>query len=181
MKMRNLILVLCTIAALSVALAGCRKKARPEDTETPQTPSNQLSLSDLGDRAAEKANEVAKTANELKDKTVAKVLDLAQQFQADQESTIPEISARAKEMAVENLRTMAEKYHVAITAAQRKVKELTEQFVAMPDAEKDRPEGVKLKTALDEVYKSIQPLKERFQVYYNALKEKAGDLKGLEL
>jgi len=174
MKVRTLSVILCVAAAFTVVLGGCRKKPESTETEAPQPHEKQGSISGLASGAAE-------AASEMKDKAVAKVLDIAQQFQADQESTVAEIAERAQEMAADNLRKMAEKYHTTITATQRKVKELTEQFIAIPDAEKDGPAAVDLKATLDAVYKSLQPLKERFQVYYDVLKEKTGSVAGLEL
>jgi len=51
----------------------------------------------------------------------------------------------------------------------------------MPAAERVTAQGRILKTGRDEIIKGIDPLKERFGVYYNALKEKAGNLTGLDI
>lgn len=42
-------------------------------------------------------------------------------------------------------------------------------------------EGRILKAGVDEITKGIGTLKERFEVYYNALKEKGGNLTGLDI
>ena len=179
MKMRSLSVVFCLAAAFAIALGGCRKKPKADEAETPKG-KDQVSISELGGEALKRASDAADKTLDAAEAGKEKVLDIAQQFQADQTSTIPEVSARAKEMAVENLRKMAEKYQIAITATRREVKQLTDQLMALTDAEKNGPQGVDLKAKLDEVYKTLQPLKERFQVYYDALKEKGGDLSGLE-
>ncbi|MBE0537445.1 MAG: hypothetical protein IH624_17415 [Phycisphaerae bacterium] len=173
--MKTLSFMLCLTVVCAVALSGCRKKPK-ENTEASK-PKSSVSLSELGRDAMDKAAEGSDKAVEA----VAKVLDIAQQFQADQSSSLPEISARAKEMAAENLRKMAEKYRDVIAANQQKLKELTEKFIAIPVLEKNSPEADTLKATIDQIYQGLDPLKQRFEVYYNALKEKAGNLKGLEL
>ena len=184
MKTRSLSLVLCLSAAIAVALGGCRKKPEATTNDAPAGEPS-ASISDLGQQAMKAASDTTskavEAAGEMKDKAVAKVMDIAQQFQADQNSTIPEITARAKEMAVENLRKMAEKYRDALAANQQKLKDLTEKFIAVPDAEKDTAPVENLKATIDLIYQGLGPLKERFQVYYNALKEKTGDLTGLDI
>jgi len=42
-------------------------------------------------------------------------------------------------------------------------------------------EAKELKTEIEALNKSVSALKERFQVYYDKLKEKGGNLSGLEL
>lgn len=179
MKTHNLIICLSLVVVL---LGGCRKK--PDSNDTPQ-PEASVSGSDVGihvpDRASDAAQSVAQAATELRNQPIQKTFDVAGQFQVDQDSNIPEITAKAKQMAVENLRKMAEQYRDAITQQQQKLHALTEKFIAIDDAEKNTPEADKLKATIDEIYKHLPVLKERFHVYYDALKEKAGNLTGLNI
>ena len=187
---------LCVIIALAHVLGGCRKKADETSAGDHPVDSTKTSISELGGKAVEEAKEtVAKTdetaveikeeavetAVEVKDKVVEKVFSIAQQFNADEGKSIPDITAGAKEMAVENLRKMAEKYRDVIAKNQQQLKEMTQAYVDLPAAERITGEGQILKTGIDEIIKGIDTLKERFGVYYNALKEKAGNLTGLDI
>jgi len=180
---------LCVIFAVGVVLAGCRKKPDEEPEPADRTNSSNVSISDLGGKVTEKAGETTEkvadktveTAVDLKEKAIEKVFSIAEQFQADQGKSVPDITAGAKEMAVENLRRMAEKYRDVIAEKQQQLMEMTQQYVDMPAAERTTAQGRILKTGRDEIIKGIDTLKERFEVYYNALKEKAGNLTGLDI
>ena len=187
---------LCVMLALGVVLGGCRKKTDEEPEPVDQTNSTKQSISELGGKAIEKAKEAGakagETAVEIKEKTVEtavgikeeaaeKVFSIVGQFQADQGKSVPDITVGAKEMAVENLRKMAEKYRDVIVEKQEQLREMTQKYIDLPDAERITGEGQKLKEGVDEIKKGIDTLKERFEVYYNALKEKAGNLTGLDI
>jgi hypothetical protein len=165
---------LCVIFAVGVVLAGCRKKSDEEPEAGGQTNSSNISISDLGGKVTE-------TPGETTERAAEKVFSIAEQFQADQGKSIPDITAGAKEMAVENLRRMAEKYRDVIAEKQQQLMEMTQKYIGMPDAERITAEGHILKTGMDKIIKGIDTLKERFGVYYNALKEKAGNLTGLDI
>ncbi len=187
---------LCVIVALAHVLGGCRKKADEEPQPVDQTNSTKQSISELGGKAVEEAEEAGakavETAVEIKDKTVEiavevkdkvveKVFSIVEQFNADQGKSVPDITAGAKEMAVENLRKMAEKYRDVIAEKQQQLKEMTQRYIDLPDVKRKTGEGQILKEGVDEIIKGIDTLKERFGVYYNALKEKAGNLTGLDI
>ncbi len=180
---------LCVIIALAVVLGGCRKKTDEEPEPINQTNSTKQSILELGGKVVEEAEEaVAKvdetpveTAVEVKDKVVEKVFSIVEQFKVDEGKSIPDITAGAKEMATENLRKMAEKYRDVIAEKQQQLKVMTQQFITMSDAERITAKGQKLRTGVNETIKGIDTLKERFGVYYNALKEKAGNLTGLDI
>jgi transcription termination factor NusB len=180
---------LCVIFAFGVVLAGCRKKSDQEPEPADQTNSSNVSISDLGGKVTEKAGDTTEraadktveTAVDLKEKAPEKVFSITQQFQADQGKSITDVTAGAKEMAVENLRKMAEKYRDVVAEKQQQLKEMTQKYIGMPDAERITAEGRILKTGMDEIIKGIDTLKERFGAYYNALKEKAGNLTGLDI
>ena len=165
---------LCVIFAVGVVLAGCRKKSDEQSEPADQTNSSNVPVSDLGGKMTEKAIETTEEVAE-------KVFSIAEQFQADQGKSVPDITAGAKEIAVENLRRMAEKYRDVIAEKQQQLMEMTQQYADMPADERVTAKGRILKTGRDEIIKGIDPLKERFGIYYNALKEKAGNLTGLDI
>jgi len=109
---------LCIIFAVGVVLAGCRKKSDEEPEAGDQANSSNVSISDLGGKMTEKAIETTEEVAE-------KVFSIAEQFQADQGKSVPDITAGAKEMAVENLRRMAEKYRDVIAEKQQQLMEMT--------------------------------------------------------
>ncbi len=180
---------LCVIFAVGVILAGCRKKSDEEPEPGAQTNSSNVSISDLGSKVTEKAGETTEkvsdktveVAVDLKEKAPEKVFSIAEQFQADQGKSTLDITAGAKEMAVENLRRMAEKYRDVIAEKQQQWMEMTQKYIDMPDAERITAQGQKFKADIDGIINGIDTLKERFGVYYNALKEKAGNLTGLDI
>ena len=176
---------LCVILALAVILGGCRKKT-DEDTEpADRANSTKQSISELGGKAIEKAKEAGakagETAVDVKEKAAEKVFSIVQQFKIDEGKSIPDITAGAKEMAVENLRKMAEKYRDVVAEKQQQLKEMTQAYLDLPADERQAAIGQIAKTAIDEIKTGLDIMKERFGVYYNVLKEKAGNLTGLDI
>jgi outer membrane murein-binding lipoprotein Lpp len=100
---------------------------------------------------------------------------------ADEDKPLSEVKAEADQMSVEKLRSMAMAYKDAILDKTRDVEALNLRLKNIPLAEKVGSEAKGLIADVDELNKSISALKERFQVYYNKLKEKGGDLSGLKL
>jgi uncharacterized lipoprotein YehR (DUF1307 family) len=101
--------------------------------------------------------------------------------EADESKPLSEVKAEAEKMDLENLRSIAIKYKDAITAKKGDVEKLVSKLKDIPATEMLGDEAKELKAEIDNVNKSISALKERFEVYYNKLKEKGGDLSGLEL
>ena len=100
---------------------------------------------------------------------------------ADESKPISEVKAEAKQMDIDELISIAMKYKKAILAKEPEIRKLTDQFKDLPIAKKLGTEGKEIKAELDALDKSVSALKERFRVYYNKLKEKGGDLSGLQL
>ncbi len=108
------------------------------------------------------------------------MLTIIEQFEADQGKSIEEITADAKKMAAEKVRKMAELYRDVIAESQQSLREMTDNFVALPDSDKNAAQGQIIKTFIDQVQGSITLAKEHFGVYVNQLKELSGDVSGLE-
>ncbi|MHC4638217.1 MAG: hypothetical protein ACYTBV_12070 [Planctomycetota bacterium] len=100
---------------------------------------------------------------------------------ADEKKPVSEVKAEAEKMSVEELRSMAMAYKETITAKIDEVEKLASQIKDIPLAKMMSDEAKGLKADIDELNKSVSALKERFEVYYNKLKEKGGDLSGLNI
>ncbi len=99
----------------------------------------------------------------------------------DTSKPISEIKAEVETMAVEQLKATAMKYKESITAKTAELEPLMTKLKEIPIAEQMGNEAKVIKDEIDTINKSIQTLKERFDIYYNKLKEKGGDITSLEL
>ncbi len=100
---------------------------------------------------------------------------------ADENKPISEVKAEAEKMDAGQLRSMAMTYNEAIVAKTGDVEEATAKLKKIPATELLGEEAKNLKADIENLTKSVNALKERFEVYYQKLKEKGGDLSGLEL
>lgn len=100
---------------------------------------------------------------------------------ADEDKPISEVKSEAEQMSVEKLKSMAMAYKDAILDKTRDVEALNLRLKNIPLTEMLGSEAKGLKADIDDLNKSISALKDRFEVYYNKLKEKGGDLSGLKL
>ena len=100
---------------------------------------------------------------------------------ADETKPISEVQAEAEKMDLKQLRSMALKYKEAIMAKQEDIERIGAELKKIPVAEMLGEEAKGLKTDIENLSKSVSALKERFEIYYNKLKEKGGDLSGLEI
>ena len=99
----------------------------------------------------------------------------------DENRPISEVKAEAEQMSVADLRSTAMQYKDSIMARQKNLEELTAKLKDIPIAKMVSTEAKELKADVDNLNKSISALKERFQVYYQKLKDKGGDLSGLQI
>ena len=100
---------------------------------------------------------------------------------ADESKPLNEVKAEAEKMSVEKLRSMALTYKDAIMAKKGEVEKVAGKLKDIPVAKMLGDEAKGLKTEIEALNKSVSALKERFQIYYGKLKEKGGNLSGLEL
>jgi len=100
---------------------------------------------------------------------------------ADENKPISEVKAEAEKMSVAELRSMALKYKEALMAKEGDVEKIMAELKEVPLAKKLGEEAVGLKANIDNVNKSISALTKRFEIYYNEIKEKDGDLSGLKI
>lgn len=98
---------------------------------------------------------------------------------ADESAPISEVKAQAEKMDVDQLRQMAIKYKDALVAKEDEVKKVAEKLKDIPIAEKLGAEAKEITAEIGKLKDSADALKERFDIYYNAIKAKGGDLSGL--
>lgn len=100
---------------------------------------------------------------------------------ADENKPISEVKAEADQMDVSALRAQAMAYKDAILAKQKDLEKIQEQIKQIPVTELLGEKAKTLKAEVGTITESLRALKERFDVYVGKLKEKNGDLSGLEL
>jgi len=83
-------------------------------------------------------------------------------------------------MSTEELRVIALKYKEAVTAKSEEMNEITSNLpAAMADGNLNDKLS-ELKPKIEGIRNSMTALKARYDVYYQKLKEKGGDVSGLE-
>ena len=97
----------------------------------------------------------------------------------DTEKPVAEIQAQTETMSVDALKATAIKYKDAITAKQAEIEKVVAKIKEIPITQALGQEAKTVKTDLQNLQTSLQALKDRFQVYYEALKKKGGDVSGL--
>lgn len=100
---------------------------------------------------------------------------------ADENKPVSEVEAEAEKMNADKLRSMAMTYKDALMAKRGEVEELVGKLKEIPITEMLGDEAKGLKAEIENLDKSASALMERFQIYYKKLKEKGGDLSGLEI
>ena len=100
---------------------------------------------------------------------------------ADENKPVSEVKAEAETMDVEKLKSMAIVYKDAITAEKGDIEKGMAQLKEVPITKMMGEEAKSLKADIDSLSKSISAFKERYQIYYNKLKEKGGDVSGLKI
>ncbi len=151
------VILCCSAVFCCLVSVGCRKKTQENKSVTP---------------AAAPSAPAASTSPQS-----APAASLA----VDTEKPVPEVQAQAQTLNVEDLKAIALKYKQAILAKQAEAEKLITKVKEMPVTQALSQEATSLKTDLQTIQTSLKALKDRFQVYYNTLKEKGGSLAGLEL
>jgi hypothetical protein len=158
------IITLCLVLTLAVVffVYGCKKKEQP--AETPQeTTSSQESVNAV---VSEKTEEIKQVVETLK---------------ADMNTSISEIKAEVEKLNTDQLKEVAMQYKELILAKTTQLETLNSKLLGMDVAQAFSDESKSLRDEFQVLEQSIKALKERFQIYYNKLKEKGGDLAGLAL
>ena len=102
------------------------------------------------------------------------------EVKVDENKPISEVKAEAEKMSTEELRVIALKYKEAVTAKSEEMNEITSNLpAAMADGNLNDKLS-ELKPKIEGIRNSMTALKARYDVYYQKLKEKGGDVSGLE-
>jgi len=160
MKTNKIMLLCCLLTLSGMLISGCKKKSEPASSSSDtQTTQEQLKAT-----MAEKTEEIKEVVNTLK---------------ADMNTSISEIKAEVEKLNVDQLRAAALEYQQLIEEKTKEIGTLTAKLKELDVTQMLGDETQAIKADIDELNKSIAALKERFQIYYNKLKEKGGNLTGL--
>ncbi len=100
---------------------------------------------------------------------------------ADENKPIGEVKAEAEKFDSAKLRKMAIAYKDAITDKKAEVEKVAAKLKEIPLTKMLGAEAKGLKAEMDQLNKSVSALTERFKIYYDKLKEKGGDVSGLQI
>ena len=100
---------------------------------------------------------------------------------ADENKPISEVKAEAEKMSAADLKAIVMKYKDAIEAKKADVEKITAKLKEIPVTQMLGEQAKQLKGDIDNLNKSVTALRERFQIYYDQLKTKGGDLSGLQI
>jgi Skp family chaperone for outer membrane proteins len=100
---------------------------------------------------------------------------------ADENKPISEVKAEAEKMNADQLRQMAKGYQDALAAKKADLDKLAAKLKAIPVTGLMGDEAKKLQADIANFNKSVSALKERFEIYYQKLKDKGGDTSGLQM
>ena len=100
---------------------------------------------------------------------------------ADVEKPVAEVQTQAQTMSVADLRATAVQYAQAVSIKKEDLQKVLAQVKALPLTEALSEKAKTLNAEAQKIEASLKILTDRFQVYYNKLKEKGGDLSGLAI
>ena len=152
---------LCLVIAVCVlSFAGCKKK------EAPAKPAA---------AAAAMKTEAAKTAAQQPKPAAPAAASALETI------PVPDVQAEANKMSIDQLKAKAMEYKNLIMSKKATLEQLTTKLKAIPLTEQMGTEAKGLQTDIAAVNKSISALTDRFQIYYNKIKEMGGDVSSLGL
>lgn len=98
----------------------------------------------------------------------------------DENKPIDEVKAEALKMNATELKEMALKYKEALTAKQAELDKIAAKLDNLSVTEVVEVTK-KIQPEMEKLAGSIAALRERFQIYFQKLKEEGGDVSGLEI
>ena len=99
----------------------------------------------------------------------------------DENKAVSQVKAEAEKMDAAQLRAAALKCKEAVEAKSAEVDKLAKELMQTMVADKSGDKVKDLNARMSELNKSAEALAEQFQVYYDKLKAKGGDLSGLDI
>lgn len=100
---------------------------------------------------------------------------------ADENKPISKIKTEVEKMDTSQLKSMAKKYKDAILAKRKDVEKIAAELKEIPITEMLSEKAKLLKADMERLNKSAAAMMDRFQIYFQKLKEKGGDISGMEL
>jgi hypothetical protein len=100
---------------------------------------------------------------------------------ADESKPIADVQAEAAKMDVAQLKAKAMEYKDALVAKKADIEKVAAKLKEIPVTEQLGADAKALQADIANLNKSVSALTERFQIYYNKLKEMGGDVSGLEI
>lgn len=94
---------------------------------------------------------------------------------------ISQLQAEADKMSVKQLKSRAMEYKNMIVAMKGKLEKLAAKLKEIPITEQSDAKAKEIQNSIGYTTEYVAKLTERFQVYYKKLKEKSGDVSGLDL
>lgn len=196
-------IVLSCWVALSLCIAsGCSKKnaeEKPQGTTTAQTQETQTQQTQVAPAQAASTQavstqaavpqvttiEAAPVQSTPTQATAAKTptlqSSLSEGATVDLQKSIADLQTAAQTMSLDTLKATALKYKEAILSKQADAEKLLTEAKALSVTDALGEKGKALKSDLQSLQATVSALKERYQVYYNAMKEKGADLSGIVL
>jgi ABC-type transporter Mla subunit MlaD len=153
-------------------MAGCEKKSPPTPPAEPseqEAPGMMDSMKKAADETVQKTTETVKEGTTAVKETFTTEIDL--------DKAVADLKAEAAQMDIESLKEIANKYKEAMAAKEKDLKALMEKYSAVPLTEKLSEEAQALSGEIKTVTDALAALRERFQVYIDALAEKGAVLK----
>jgi outer membrane murein-binding lipoprotein Lpp len=100
---------------------------------------------------------------------------------ADENKPTSDVQAEAAKMNAQDLKAMAMNYKNVIENKKADIEKIAAKLKDIPVTQLLGGQAKQLKADIDNLNKSVAALKERFQIYYDQLKAKGGDLSGLQI
>ena len=110
---------------------------------------------------------------------VSLIVDVGCGTKANENKPLSEVKAEAEKMNTDELRATAMEYNKAIKSKKGDVEKIADKLKDIPPAELLGEKAKNLKADMEKINQSVSALQERFQIYYDQLKEKGGDVSGL--
>ncbi len=140
-----------------------------------------MALGGCGDKKADEKESGTEVKTDQSKPVGAPESAPAVEVKVDESAPVSEVKTEAETMDVAKLRATALAYRETIVAKKAELEKLAAQLKEIPVTDLLGEKAKQLKANVDSLTQSIDALKERFDVYYAKLKEKSGDLSGLEL
>ena len=100
---------------------------------------------------------------------------------ADETKAVSDVRTETAKMDVNELRKMAMTYKDAVVAKTDELGKIKEKLASVSLADILGDEAKELNAEVETLSRSVMELKERYQVYYDAVKEQGGDVSDLAI